>query len=102
MSNLKTCFHDSKDEMAKVLSKSFYTVTYSVEVIIIAKTAWYMNSSIFNRYPSETEICSTQIMQCLALQVTNLLYHTGKCVHVTTYSALIFSPSQILKEKLCD
>ena len=78
--------------MAKVLSKSFYTVTYSVEVIIIiAKTAWYMYSSIFNRYPSETEICSTQIMQYLALQVTNLLYHTGKCVHVTTYSALILS-----------
>lgn len=91
MSNLKTCFHNSKDEMAKALSKSFYTVTYSVEVIIIAKTAWYMYSSIFNRYPSETEICSTQIMQCLALHVTNLLYHTGKCVHVTTYSALILS-----------
>ena len=46
MSNLKTCFHNSKDEMAKALSKSFYTVTYSVEVIIIAKTAWYMYSSI--------------------------------------------------------
>lgn len=83
----------------KYCPRVFYTVTYSVEVIIIAKTAWYMYSSIFNRYPSETEIWSAQIMQCLALQVTNLLYHTGKCVHVTTYSALIFSPSQILKEK---